>query len=105
MIVMSFLAVLAFQQSTTCSTIGNVTRCDSAPSSQSPDLTALGQAPARTADSILRSGDEAASDRRAAAYAQVGQLIADKRCDDARRLAGFYGQRDLIRDTAKACPK
>lgn len=84
-------------QSATCTTIGNITRCVDEPAAVTRPI------PQPTPVITATPSPEGAKDRRAAAYAQVGQLIADSRCADARKLAAFYGQPDIIADTAKAC--
>lgn len=35
---------------------------------------------------------------------QVGDLIANGRCDDAKRLAAYYDQKEMKRAVARACP-
>lgn len=50
------------------------------------------------------SDDGGAANRRAAAYNQVGELIAKGDCDGAKRLARFYNKPDIIKDAARACP-
>lgn len=96
---MILLVLALLGQQTECTTIGATTRCtkESAP----VDLTSLAKAPAQA----VPATSDGSMDRRAAAYAQVGQLIADKRCEDALRLARFYGKKDLIKDTERACVK
>lgn len=98
---MIILALALLGQQTECTTIGATTRCVKQPAPV--DLSALTTAPAKAAAGIEPA--DGAMDRRASAYAQVGQLIADQRCEDALRLARFYGKRDLIKDTERACVK
>lgn len=38
------------------------------------------------------------------ANAKISQLIAENRCEDAKRLAKFYGWADLTKSVARACP-
>lgn len=96
---MMLLALALLGQQTECKTIGDTTRCEAtAPVDAAP----VAEAPQQAASAIL-AGAEGAKGRRAVAYAQVGQLIADNRCADALRLARFYGQKDIVRDTERAC--
>jgi len=55
-------------------------------------------------EQIEAENAQGAANRRAAAYAKVGDLIASGDCAGAKRLAQFYNHPDIIADTAKACP-
>lgn len=101
------LALAVTQQSTTCRTIGNTTNCETTAADPAPNYDALSNAPAEAAEAVLEAARRGREERqrRADAYAEVGKLIAVGRCEDARRLAGFYGNRRLIKDTRRACVK
>lgn len=101
MLLIAFAALLLPQQATTCTTSGNTTRCEPDAGVALRDW--LVRAPA--GQQQQEASIDAAKDRRAAAYAQVGKLIADGRCEDAKRLASFYGQPDIVKDTNRACAK
>ena len=93
---------IAVPQDVDCVTQGNTTHCTRNDSRER--ARAAIEALARPVP--IQQGsteDGGAAKRRGDAYAQVGKLIADGRCADAKRLAGFYGNRKLINDTAKAC--
>lgn len=90
------------QTSTNCSTIGGQTNCVT--DQQVDPASALLQRTANPPPLVSDQSNEAAAERRSRAYAQVGDLIAKGDCPAANRLAKFYGQRDIVKDTAKACP-
>jgi hypothetical protein len=90
------------QTSTNCSTIGGQTKCVT--DQQVDPAAALLQRTAAPPPLVSDRSNEAAAERRSRAYAQVGDLIAKGDCPAAKRLATFYGHRDIVRDTAKACP-
>ena len=93
---------------TTCTTIGNSTTCTPSPQSQQPNVgqTFLDnmQREQREQQAQQATAAENAAGRRAAAYAQVGELIAKGDCAAANRLATFYHRPDIMKDTARACP-
>jgi len=103
-----FILLLAGQTTTDCSTIGNITRCttqDPVGSAAQPlidNMNRQNEAAERQRESQL-SAAEASENRRAIAYAQVGELIAKGDCDGARRLAKFYNRGTIIKDTERAC--
>jgi len=107
---MIFAVMLALGQTTTdcVRTTDITTTCTTqSPSpAPSPDLAKLvaSGGPNPYAD-MTRDAQAAANERRATAYDRVAELIAKGDCDGARRLADFYGHRDIIKDTARACPK
>ncbi|MDH7638931.1 hypothetical protein [Sphingomonas oryzagri] len=105
MITAILLAQLA-TSTTTCIPQPGITTCSTqyqqpAASAPVPDyagMLGLRNQPASSHD------DGGAANRRAAAYNQVGDLIARGDCDGAKRLAHFYNKPDIIRDTERACP-
>ena len=98
----------AVAQTTNCTTYGNNTTCQTQqPTSNAPIdyLRALGPLPSAGGASATAPIEavDAASARRIA-YAQVGQLIAEGKCVEAKRLARFYGRDQIVADTDRACP-
>ncbi len=96
----------AMAQTTTCNRFGVTTTCETSGTTPTPGqqfLENMNQAN-RDQDSRIASEAEASRDRRARAYEQVGALIAKGDCTAANRLANFYGQREIVRDTERACP-
>lgn len=90
------------QTSTNCITLGGQTNCLT--NQQVDPAAALLQRTANPPPLVSDRSNDAAAERRARAYAQVGDLIAKGDCPAAKRLATFYGHRDIVKDTAKACP-
>jgi hypothetical protein len=90
------------QTSTDCRTIGMQTNCVT--DQRVDPAAALLQRTANPLPLVSEPSNEAAAERRSRAYAQVGDLIAKGDCPAAKRLATFYGHRDIVKDTAKACP-
>ena len=90
-------------QSTSCTTFGNQTYCDTAPQggNQSESEQARLQQQ-RELQQTLDDRTEAA--RRALMYDRVAEFVAKGDCVTAKRLAEFYNDRGLKRDTAKVCP-
>lgn len=108
--IMALIAILAAspvsaQMQTNCSTIGNQTNCQtgSVPNVAQQMLDNMA-ANSRQQAAISAYQNEAAEDLRAQAYNQVGSLIAQGKCDEAKRLATFYGRKDIVKATAQACP-
>ena len=105
---------LSAQTTTTCVRNGQVTNCTS--NSPLPDTnpswttllpkprtnSAEDQSSARMQYAPQATGSTS-QQRRGDAYSQVGSMIAKGDCDGANRLARFYGVKELIDDTAKAC--
>ena len=90
-------------QSTSCTTFGNQTYCDTAPQAgnqHQAEAARLEQQ--RELQQSLDDRTEAA--RRALMYDRVAEFIAKGDCVTAKRLAEFYNDRGLKRDTAKVCP-
>jgi len=109
LLALAMIAAPGGAQSTVCRTTGNVTTCDTMPPPTSkPDpvqqMVDNMQRSQRTAAEAQSNAIDSAMERRARAYAQVGELIAKGECAAANRLAQFYGHKDILKDTARACP-
>lgn len=110
------LLMLALQLSTsttTCNQLSGTVTCNTQQQGASPqqnnwlmDLATnkQGQQAQAARQQAQDDADEGAKNRRAAAYTQVGELIAKGDCAGAKRLARFYNHPDIMADTAKACP-
>lgn len=97
------------QIDTDCSTVGGVTHCRAA---NQPAVPNVGQqmldnmaAQQRQQQAEQAAAAGGAAERRARAYAQVGELIAKGDCPAALRLARFYNHADILKDTRRACPE
>lgn len=96
---LAILLASAWQQTTTCTTNLGVTTCQSdRPLARSEPV--QGYQPPAPRPPAYQPGQTP----REIAHDKVGDLIASNRCDDAKRLSQFYGFKDIIKDTARACP-
>lgn len=95
---MLILLLALAQTTTTCNTVAGVTRCTERSTSQ-PDYQGLLDAvgPPKSSTPPGSTPHDRASE-------QLSQLVADNRCDDAKRVAKFYGYGDLVKRVARACP-
>lgn len=96
---MAILLASALQQTTTCTTNLGITTCQTdkqiVQTSPVPGYQPIpDRAPAYPTGQTPRE----------IAYDKVGDLVSANRCDDAKRLAQFYGFKDIVKDTARACP-
>lgn len=107
------LALQLASTTTTCNSYGGTVTCNTQQQGASPaqdnwlmDLATnkQGQQFQAARQQAQDDADEGARNRRAAAYAKVGDLIAAGDCAGAKRLAKFYNHPDIMADTAKACP-
>ena len=100
--------VLAAQSTTDCYQNGVAVNCTTRGTQTAPDplqsFVQGMQQDNREQAQRNEMAQQASANRRAAAYSQVGELIAKGDCVAANRLASFYGQRDIVKDTARACP-
>ena len=98
---------VAAQTTTNCSTLGTFTNCRTTNDQPVPnvaaDMLANMQLQQRQQQAEQARAAVVFGQQRAAAFAQVGGLIAKGDCEGAQRLADFYGWRDLRKNTAKAC--
>lgn len=105
----SIAAMLAQDSTTTCNNVGGTVQCTTraTPSVPPVDYSVAVPKPVPLPSPAIapEASTQSAAERRAAAYAQVGKMIAEGRCGDAKRLAKFYGKSDIIADTERACAK
>lgn len=119
LLLLALIGVPAGAQSVDCHTIGNSTHCETSHPLNlppGPDNSALlnsggnigralaGSQTVPVDGQVALSASDRAEERKRLVYIQVGSLIAAGKCTEARRLADFHGQPQLISDTAKACP-
>jgi hypothetical protein len=91
-------------QTTNCTTYASTTRCTSDGENSIEKFTEDMQREQRDNHAKNMRMAEAATERQSRAYEQVGELIAKGDCVGANRLANFYGRKDIIKSTARACP-
>lgn len=93
------LLLLLLAQTTTCTTNLGVTTCRKSELTLPPPVQVYN--PPMPSD---MAPPPPGTTPREQANTQITGLIADNRCDDAKRVAQFYGWRDLIKAVARACP-
>ena len=99
--------LLAAQTTTDCYQNGAASTCTATPPPVRDPLGSMVesmQQDNRQREAINAQSEQASADRRAVAFAQVGELIAKGDCAAALRLADFYGHRDIVKATTRACP-
>jgi hypothetical protein len=106
LILCSSSAIASAQVTTNCQQVGSMTNCQSTITPAASKVATEHPASQPVFDAMPAGAALAMSQgaRRDEAFLQVGHMIAEGKCDGAKRLAAFYGDKLLLKRTMAACP-